>query len=286
MKFIRPIFLKLLFLICCLSVEGQQVQITNIVGANINADQNRILEIPFVNQVPNIPFVFVWQDESGQQFASQFLTTKDRLIIDLSKHDQWKGNIRMAGISLNNINATIRPIRTMDHFQIFLMNHPLTPGSVNFTGQYDFFQWPFRWFCLALLFVLWMILAVLSGDIFRSLYIAFFISFIIYGSRGAFNRWAIMTDLHSNDYNIDIFTDLDQFLRQARSVIGDQCWTKEQLSGVLNSYCTYTLADLCYKPQWSEIAREAMFIVTTNPGERKIVVNHGPYYLISNSGME
>ena len=89
-----------------------------------------------------------------------------------------------------------------------------------------------------------------------------------------------MTYLEAEEYQFDIFKDLDPFLVKAREIIGDQSWTKEPLSGVLNSYCTYQLADLPYKPPMKGMAKEADVVITTTPRNRERLMNHGPYFLV------
>lgn len=90
-----------------------------------------------------------------------------------------------------------------------------------------------------------------------------------------------MNNLAQQDYEIYIFKDIDIFLKEAREIIGDKSWSKEPLSGVINSYCTYKLADLEYKSKRYDNPNEADFIITTKPKKREIVYQHNSYFLIS-----
>ena len=161
-----------------------------------------------------------------------------------------------------------------------MTTNPMSPGSINFSGTYPFLGTNFMRACLIFMVLLTVLCTYKFREVQLALLVAFIVSWAAYDLRSTKNRWSITSELAKEDYQIGIFKDLDEFLIKARDIIQDEPWTKEQLSGVLNSYCTYQLADLSYKPIKAKLKKEATFVITLVPNKRNVVLNHGPYYLV------
>ena len=258
---------------------AQDIAINNIVATDISASDDDILELSFRDQLPNLPFLLAWVTESGQQYAIQLRTQKEDLFLNLSEQQGWEGRIQMLGLSIENVGANLRHTQFSDHIRHFLRPNVLTPGTVNFSGPYLFKGIALRWVTLGLFVLLSIILTIVFRNWRLGLLISFVVAWLTYDIRGMKNKWDIMNDLKKEEYQINIFTDLDQFVSESRAIIGEQSWSKEPLSGVLNSYCTYHLADLKYIPP--QRAAEADVIITNNPGRRRVLLNRGAYFLVS-----
>ncbi len=271
-----------LLLLICLSFDlpCQNVSITNIIAENFTTSESDLLEIKFNETLPNLPFVVAWQDSAGRQYAQQYLTNDNKLIIPMAQQSGWSGKLLMVGMSIAD-EATIRSVSFSDHWNNFISMRGMTPGSVNFTSPYFFKNYSLRFICFCLVFILFALFFIINKRVYLSLLFGFLISWLVYDSRNIYNRWDIMNNLAQQDYEIYIFKDIDIFLKEAREIIGDKSWSKEPLSGVINSYCTYKLADLEYKSKRYDNPNEADFIITTKPKKREIVYQHNSYFLIS-----
>lgn len=269
----------LLLLLTTLAV-AQNVAINNIIATDYQTTEDDVLEIEFGDILPNLPFIIAWIDQDNKQYALQFVTTDDKLIVPLNGQKGWNGKIGLIGLSINNVSATIRPSQFGDYLRDFMVAHPMTPGSVNFTWSFLFLGYPFTWITLGIMGVFWLLLSLKMSKVRITFLLSFLIAWSIFDLRNAKNRWDIMTYLEGQEYQIDIFKDLDSLLQKARPIIGEESWTKEPLSGVLNSYCTYQLADLPYKPPRDGLAKEADFIITTTPRNRKVELQEGRYFLV------
>jgi len=276
----------LILLLASLTIFSQDVQINNIVATDIVASKDDIIEIRFNDQLANLPFLLAWIDEGGKQYALQLATGTDDLILPIGIQEGWKGNIGLIGLSLDNVDVTIRKSNVGDLWRGFMTKFPLSPGSINFNGTYLFYGRPFRLICLGLMVFFFLVLFAAKRKFALSFLLAFAIAWGIYDLRSIKNRWDIMTELGADQYQISIFKELDVFLPKARDIIGEQSWSKDNLSGVLNSYCTYQLADLKYYPPRTELKKDADFIITHNPNNREVVLQQGTYYLVKSANSQ
>jgi len=269
------------FLSTYCALFGQGVAINNIVATDIQASSDDVLVISFEDHLPNVPFIIAWIDSTGKQYALPFKTGTEDLIIPIGSQQGWHGKIGLVGLSINNVSATFRKAGFRDAWAAFLNVHPLSPGSVNFTGTYRFLGYPFRLICIGIMILTTIILFAFTKRWDIALLIGFFVAWISYDLRSGYNRWEIMDNLSENEWHIPILKDLQTFLPKARDIIGeDGTWSKERLSGFLNSYCTYELADLTYFPAKSEQRKDVQYIITTQPKKRRVVLSEGPYYLV------
>jgi len=263
------------------TIDAQGVAINNIIATDITATPDDIIEIDFGDHLPNVPFVLAWIDSSGRQYALPFQTGTENLSIPIGTQKGWNGSIGLVGLSVNNVKATIRKADLSDVWASFLRVLPLSPGSINFSGTYFILGKPFRWICAGLMIVLIPIILLLKKKWEIALLVSFLVAWSAYDLRSGYNRWEILSGISEEEWHIPILKDLETFLPQARDIIGeDGTWTKERLSGFLNSYCKYELADLQYYPAKSEERKTVDYIITTQPKKRKVVLSEGPYYLV------
>lgn len=258
----------------------QQMQITNFIVHNYNASSRDILTIDQSIYPVGTAFILAWES-NGQQYAYQLQIDRSNYIVPLNSFNGWQGQIQRAGISLNNVNGEIRHKRFKDNWALFNFPGILSPGSVNFTPPYVLFGVPYQWICLILFIVVSFIAFVFTKSLNSSILIGAVIGLIMYDLRSMNNRWDVYTNLEEINFEIPIFKELENFLSQSRQVIGNKCWTKERLSGVLNSLTTYELADLCYLPRGNKDIGQADFIITTTPRKRKKLLSYGSYHLVA-----
>jgi len=280
--------LFILFFISVLStytglINAQSVAINNIIATDFTSSPDDVIEIDFGDHLVNVPFVFAWIDSTGKRFALPYKTGSENLIIPIGRQAGWKGKIGLVGLSVNNVTATFRKVGVSDIWSSFLTKFPLSPGSVNFSGAYFLHGTPFRWICAGLMAIVAMLIYAFKRRWDLALLIGFCVAWGAYDLRSGYNRWEVMNEISDNDWHIPILQDLQNFLPKAREIIGpDGSWTKEQLSGFLNSYCTYELADLTYYPRKSEEEKNAQYTITTQPRKRQVVLTEGPYHLVKN----
>lgn len=271
----------ILLLLSVCSLSGQGVQISNIFARDILAEDHQVLELKFEDQIAGIPFLLGWIDGDNKQYAVTLETSKDVLLIQMDQQSGWEGNIQMVGISLQNVPFKFRKKNFTDHLSNFFKMKPMTPGSINFSHEYSFLGKPFRWICLGIGGLVMSLLLLTSKNLEKGILIGFLIAWIAYDLRESKNRWDIYNDLSKTNYEIAIFKDADSFIASTKEEMGDKKWTKEDLSGVINSYFTYQLADHAYVPKTDKSWQEkAHYVITAQPKKRKVTFNQGRYHLI------
>jgi len=260
---------------------AQGVAINNIVATDIEASEDDIIDLDFGDNLPNIPFVLAWIDSSGKQYALPFKTSREPLSIPIGSQSEWKGKIGLVGLSVNNVSATIRKAGFRDIWQSFTQIYPLSPGSINFSPSYFLLGKPFRWICLGIMALSFLLVYALKRRWDVALLIAFLVAWLSYDLRSGYNRWEIISEISKSEWQIPALAELQSFLPKAREVIGpDGSWSKEPLSGFLNSYCKYELADLQYYPPRTPEREQVEYIITTKPRKRNVILQEGPYYLV------
>lgn len=273
--------LLILLLSSVCSISGQSVQISNIFARDIVAEDNQVLALNFKDQIAGIPFLLGWIDGDNKQYAVTLETSKEVLLIQMDHQTGWKGNIQMVGISLQNVSFEFRKKNLSDHITSFSNMKPMTPGSINFSHEYSLAGHSFRWFCLAIGVLVMFVLLITSKNLEKGILIGFVIAWIAYDLRESKNRWDIFSDLSKANYEIAILKDADDFIGSTKEQMGDMKWTKEDLSGVINSYFTYQLADHAYVPKTDKSWQEkAHYVITAQPKKRKVTFNQGRYHLI------
>lgn len=272
----------LIFLLLCLStsINSQNVAITNVIAEDFTTSSDDVLHITFNETLPKLPFVVAWQDSTGRQYARQFITSNDDFVLPMGNQTGWAGKLMMVGLSVND-QAKIRPISIMDHWNDFIATRSMTPGTVNFTNGYHFKGYSLKVIAIGIAAIFLIAFLVFKRQFHWSLLCAFLIGWLVYDARNIYNRWEIMDDFAQEDYEIFIFKDIDIFLKEAREIISDKSWAKERLSGVINSYCTYQLADLNYKSSKYDNPKDADYIITSTPKNREIVYQHNNYFLVT-----
>jgi len=278
---LRPFLILVVTFLYVTNVVAQGVAINNIVKEDFTASKEDIIEIGFKDHLPNIPFVLAWIDASGKQYALPFKTSKESLIFPIGTQPEWKGEIGLLGLSINNVDVTIRKADMADAWKSFLRVHPLSPGSVNFSGTYFLLGVPFRWICAGIMLFIFGVVLMRSKRWDLALLLGFVVAWGAYDLRSGYNRWEVLDGISNNEWQIETLRELQAFIPMAREVIGPEgSWTKEPLSGFLNSYCTYELADLTYYPPKSKLKKDAEFIITTKPRKRTVILREGSYYLV------
>lgn len=283
----RALFFIFLFFLTAIlhltSLIGQGVAINNIIATDIKAASDDVLEINFEDHLPNVPFLLAWVDSTGKQFALSFITSKENLVIPLGAQQGWEGHIGLVGLSINHVETTFRKSGMREIWSTFLTNYPMSPGSVNFTGTYYFLGRPFYIICAVVMVIITIIVFGFKKRWDIALLIGFSVAWGLYDIRSGYNRWSVLDQLSESEWHIPLVQDLESFLSKAEEVIGpDGSWTKERLSGFLNSYCTYELAHLTYYPRKDGHHKNAEYTITTQPKKRDVVLNEGIYYLIKN----
>ncbi len=265
-------------------MTSQGIAINNIIATDITAAEDDVIEIDFGNHLQNVPFILAWVDSTGQRYALPYKTGSENLIIPIGSQNGWKGEIGLVGLSINNVEATFRKTGIEDVWSSFLAIYPMSPGSINFTGSYFIVGKPLRWICGGLMIFLAVFIYVFKRRWDIALLLGFTIAWGVYDLRSSYNRWGIMHEIAENEWQIPVLKEIDVFLPKAKNIIGpDGSWSKEQLPGFLNSYCIYELGDLKYFPSRGGQKKNADYIITTEPRKRQVVLNEGPYYLVSNN---
>jgi len=276
----KQTFLSLLLLILALWLSGQDVPVTHIVKTEFESDPQHILVIDFIDQLPNLPFILAWQNADGDQFAHALTSSVKPLKLSLGAYDGWEGKIEMLGLSIEGVETTLRTPNFSDYWASFLRPKGLYPGIVNYTYTHFIGRIGWSWICFGL-FVVTLVLLILSKKVVSSsLAIALVVSMLVYEGRYAMDRWGIMHQMAQSDFVPPVFQEISSFIEEAGPMIDQGSWAKENLSGILNSYCIYHLADKTYIRNLKNEKDNVDFIITTSSNGREVLHSQGIFQLV------
>jgi len=246
--------------------------------SNFPAKNNIVqLEVSDLNEKSS---VFIgWQNSKGQQ-GSELVYIKPGLNeIDFSHQPSWNSTITY--LATNNPKASARLIKkSIKHeFSVFFKKANITPGSINFIPTYIFLGLKFRHILLGI-FILSSILFLIAfrAKVLIALFAGLIVASLFSNIRVIKTEWDYFEQIEENKRHLQPFSEVAEFVDDARKHMDGKQWTKEKLNGVLNSYVKYHLSDLPYID--SKKAKKGDLVITNKPGKRNVIFSKNNFYLV------
>lgn len=268
---------SLLIFLFLVNILPAQVQLNHILLQNVNVD-NKVLKIDYKSATTATQIILGWSSSNGQQSFYLLDINPGYNSFDLSFHPGWIGTLPIVVTNNPNISAELKEVGLFDRINIFLNPNYINPTTINFAAPYSFAGIEFRYVLLSAAFLISIILLLLKFDWPYALFIGFIIAVVLLNIRQFKNEIAIFNKFETQANSIDPFIEIQTFTQHIPAIIQGESWSKDELSGVLNSYVKYHLAE--YKYVNRKDAKANDYVITNNPGQSTIIYQYSNFYLI------
>jgi len=267
----RAIFLLLVLPFC---LSAQQLNIPLLQNFNVT-DQALELQL---NSDKAEQVLLGWQNSKGQQETHAVFLSPGTSLVDLSSFRTWKGQINFLVTNTNKVNATMTALTFGHKIAGFFQPNYLTPRSINMSEPFQFKGIKTNHLLLVLWLIFFLGTLLFKIDWRKGLFISFVAVWALQSLRLMKNEVDIFSKLKSDNYELSPFVELAAFTKEIKPLLKGQRWTKDQLSGVHNSYVKYHLWEEPFVNR--KQAQPNDYLITTKPGNRSVVFQQGGFYLV------
>jgi len=268
--------LFLLLLIAAYPSYSQQPNVNHLLASNFTTVGN-VIEITTPPDWVSQQVLIGWKRSDQVTYAQMFYVPRGTSAVHLSKYNAWSGNIEVVATTDNRLSAQVVPKSWSHNIEFFLSPNQLTPGSINFDLGYTIGNTPFSHILFGLFALISLVVfGIRRKEFLLSLLIGFLIVWGMLDARQIKNHMDQISLFQSNNNQLTPFEGFDNFYDSCDTMIGDETWRLQPLSGVWNSYAKYRLAEKTYAPVNKKTGREPSLLVTPKPNKRKpLITNQG-----------
>ncbi len=268
------------WLYACFFPIYAQINISNILATNVNAD-DAVIELSLPTELDGkIYVVIVWITSEGKQAYLTHVAKGGKHVYEMRHHPEWRGPLKVVATNVNEAVGTVHKATLLHEIKLFLAPERLMPATINMLQPNTLFMWSWNHILLGLLVVSALLFFLITKkQIMIALVFGFVVAWGMMDLRKMYDHFMIVQHIESQQITVPkILEDLKVFLHRAAKIIGPNSWKTEELGVLFRHFAEYKLAEHEYRPYDSSTTPD--FIITSKPNNREIVLEYKGYYLV------
>lgn len=257
--------------------SAQELRATNVLSRSFDSGGN-VVELDVPEGLDGKGFGIVWVAADGTRGGTWHVARGGRHCYEVRDHPEWEGRIQLVAVTLDGVPGRTRRPTFRDELDIFLDPNRIRPSTVNFLAGHTLFGRRWEALLLALTFGAGVVLTVCRRQTTTSLVWSFMIAWGAMDLRSTWDHLAAVLEVEARNLDLPPLMSARPFVDRAAEIVGGDTWSVEPLTGVVQSYVRYRLAEKPFVPL--EAAAKSVFLITQQPGEGQLVYQLGEFRLL------
>ncbi len=226
--------------------------------------------------------MITWVTSAGQRGGVWHVTRSGRHCYEVRHRPEWEGQIEAVAITLDGVAGRVKAPTLRDEVDMFLAPERITPSTVNALIGHTLFVW--RWEVIVLLIAMGggLFLFLRKARMALALVWGFLIAWGVMDLRAVYDHAATVFEMEAHHPDAPPLTRAKVFADRAEAMIGGATWSHEPLTGVVNSYVRYRLAE--HPLVAIDASPPSTFLITQQPKEGRLVYRYANYCLVRRGG--